>query len=57
MQVAKDIVIMELGLQTCGVLVLKRGKVVSSVGVEMPDSEKIKEVEENEYKHLSILTL
>ena len=48
MQVAKDIVIMELGLQTCGVLVLKRGKVVSSVGVKMPDSEKIKEVEENE---------
>ena len=46
---------MEFGIKRCGVLVLKRGKVVSSEGVEMPDSERIKEIEKNGYKYLSIL--
>ena len=36
-------------------LVLKRGKVVSSERVGMPDGEKIKEVEKNGYKYLGIL--
>ena len=39
------------GIKKCGVLVLERGKVVSSEGVEMPDSERMKKVEENEYKY------
>ena len=38
----------------CGVVVLKKGKVVSSEGVEMPDGEGIK-VDENGYKYLRIL--
>ena len=38
---------MEFGIKKCGVLVLKRGKVVSSEGVGMPDGERIKEVENN----------
>ena len=35
---------MEFGTKKCGVLVLKRGRVVSSEGVEIPDVERIKEV-------------
>ena len=36
---------MEFGIKKCGVLVLKRRKVVSSEGAEMHDCERIKEVE------------
>ena len=46
---------MESGIQKCGALVLKRGKVVSSEGVEMPERERIKEVLKNGYKYLGIL--
>ena len=38
---------MEFEIRNCGALVLKRGKVVSSEGVEILDGERIKEVEEN----------
>ena len=34
---------------------LKREKVVSSEGVEMPDGERIKGTEKNRYKYLGIL--
>ena len=46
---------MKFGIKRFGVLVLKREKVVSSEGVEMPDGEIIKEVEKNGYRYLSIL--
>ena len=46
---------MEPGIQKCGALVLKRGKVVSSEGVEMPERERIREVLKNGYKYLGIL--
>ena len=46
---------MESGIQKCGVIVLKRQKVVSSKGVEMPERERIKEVLKNGYKYLGIL--
>ena len=46
---------MEFGTKKCGVLVLKRGRVVSSEGVEIPDVERIKEVEKNGYRYLGIL--
>ena len=46
---------MESEIQKCGVLVLKRQKVVSSEGVEMPERERIKEVLKNGYKYLGIL--
>ena len=45
----------KLGIKKCGLLVLKRVKVVPSEGVEMPDGEKIKEVEKNGFKYLGIL--
>ena len=34
---------------------MKRGKVAPSEGIEIPDGERIKEVEKNGYKHLGIL--
>ena len=46
---------MKFGIKRFGVLVLKREKVVSSEGVEMPDGERVKEVEKNGYRYLSIL--
>ena len=46
---------MKFGIKRFGVLVLKREKVVSSEGVEMPDGERIKEAEKNGYRYLSIL--
>ena len=46
---------MEFRIKKCGVLVLKRGTVVSSEGVEMPDGERIDEVEKNGYRYLCIL--
>ena len=46
-QILSNDIGIEFGIKTCGVLILKRGKVVSYEGVEMPDSERIKEVEKN----------
>ena len=46
---------MEFGIKNCAVLIMKRGKVMSSEGVEMPDGERIKAVEKNGYKYLGIL--
>ena len=46
---------MEFGIKKCRALVLKRGKVVSSEGVEKPDGERIEGIEKNGYKYLDIL--
>ena len=46
-QILSNDIWMESEIKTCGVLVLKRGTVVSSEGVEIPDGERIKEVEKN----------
>ena len=46
---------MEFGAKKCGVLAWKRGEVMSSEGVEIPDGERIKKVEENECEYLRIL--
>ena len=45
---------MEFGIKKCGTLILKRGKVVRSDGIELPSGEKIKEIEETGYKYLGI---
>ena len=37
----------DIGIQKCGVPVMKRGRVVPSEGVKVPEGERIKEVEEN----------
>ena len=54
-QILNNDIGMGFGIKMCGVLVLKRGKTVSSEGAEMPDDERIKEVEKNRYRYLGIL--
>ena len=46
---------MELGLPKCGVLIMKREKVVKSEGISMPDGKMMKNIEEGGYKYLGIL--
>ena len=46
---------MEFGLDKCGVLVLKRGRVVRSDGIELPNGEKMTEIDLEGYKYLGIL--
>lgn len=48
---------MEIGLKKCGVLVMKRGKVVEFVGKDLPDGERMKTVSEDGYKYLGVLEL
>ena len=46
---------MEFGLSKCGVLIMKRGKVVESDGLCMPDGTMMRNIEEAGYKYLGIL--
>ena len=39
---------MEFGIEKCAALVLKRGKVVKSEGIKLPDNKKMRTFEENE---------
>ena len=46
---------MELGLPKCGVLIMKRGKVVKSEEIRMPYAKMMKNIEEDGYRYLGIL--
>ena len=46
---------MEFRLSKCGVLIMKRGKVVKSEGIRMPDGKMMENIEEGEYIYLGIL--
>ena len=47
---------MEFGIEKCATLVMERGKIVKSVGIELPDGKVIKSLQESEiYKYLGIL--
>ena len=47
---------MEFGVEKCAMLVLEKGKIVKSVGIELPDGKVIKSLQEGEsYKYLGIL--
>ena len=46
---------MEFRLPKCGVLVMKRGKVVQSERISMPNGKMMKNIEEGRYKYLGIL--
>ena len=48
---------MMFGVQKCGVVVMKRGKVVNSDGIQLPNGESIKSVDEEGYKYLGILEI
>ena len=46
---------MEFGIEKCVVIIMNRGKVKSTDGIELPSGEKIREIEEGGYKYLGIL--
>ena len=47
---------MEFGISKCGVLVMKKGKLIHSEGIEIPSGDRIKEIDaDNGYKYLGIL--
>ena len=48
---------MEFGLRKCGILTLKRGKVVLSEGIELPCGEVMREAEQEGYTYLGIVEL
>ena len=48
---------MEFGLKKCGVVILKKGKLVKSDGIHLPNQEIMNEVDENGYTYLDILEL
>ena len=48
---------MEFGLKKCGVVILKKGKLVKFDGIHLPNQEIKKEVDENGYTYLGILEL
>ena len=48
---------MEFGVKKCGVVSLKRGKLIKSNGIELPTGEKIKNVDEDGYKYLGVIEI
>ena len=48
---------MEFGIGKCGVLSLKRGKVIESEGIVMPNGEVMRSMEETGYKYLGVLEM
>ena len=46
---------MEFGIKKCGVLILKRGKIVKMEGAVLPDWQVMKEIEERGYRYLGVL--
>ena len=47
---------MEFGIEECAMLVMEKGKIVKSVGMELPNGKVIKSLQEGEsYKYLGIL--
>ena len=48
---------MEFGTKKCGILTMKRGKVVRCEGIKLPNCEVMKEVEKERYKYLGIAEL
>ena len=50
------VVIPQFSIEKCAMLVMEKGKIVKSVGIELPDGKVIKSLQESEsYKYLGIL--
>ena len=45
----------EFGMKKCGILTMKRGKVVRCEGIKLPNCEVMKEVEKEGYTYLGIV--
>ena len=48
---------MEFGIKNCAMLILKRGNLSSTNGIELPCGLRIREVEEGGYRYLGVLEL
>ena len=48
---------MEFGIRKCGIIILKRGNIVRCQGIELPNGETMKEVEQEGYTYLGIVEL
>ena len=48
---------MEFGIKKCGILTMKRGKIVKSEGIKLPDGEVMKQVGQEGYIYLGIIDL
>ena len=48
---------MAFGVKKCGVAVIKKGKVVTSDGIQLPNGENIKNVDDEGYRYLGILEI
>ena len=48
---------MEFGIKICGILTMKRGKIVKSEGIKLPDGEMMKQVGQGGYTNLGIIEL
>ena len=46
---------MKFGIKRCGVIIMNRGKIKSTDGIELPSGQKIREIEEGGYKYMGIL--
>ena len=48
---------MEFGIKKCGILTMKRGEIVKSEGIKLPDGEVMKQVGQEGYTYLGIIEL
>ena len=48
---------MDFGINKCAVLVIKRGRIVKSVGIELPEGRRLRALGEDDdgYKYLDVL--
>ena len=47
----------EFGIKKCGILTMKRGKIVKNEGIKLPDGEGMKQFEQERYTYLGIIEL
>ena len=57
MRIFSDDFSMVFGLEKCAVLVLKRGKIVRTEGIELSDGKCMREVNLDRYKYLGVLQI
>ena len=48
---------MEFGIKKCGILIMKRGKVVKREGIKLADGEVMRQVGQEGYTYLNIIEL
>ena len=48
---------MEFGIKKCGILTMKRGKIVKSEGIKLTDADVMKQVGQEGYTYLGIIKL